>query len=234
MGPVEAATHVRDNSSVTAHLEKRLLIWLANRLPARVHSDHLSALGLMSMAAAGFAFAAFPYTSWAAVGVVAALFANWFGDSLDGTVARVRGQQRPRYGFYVDHIIDLAGTTMLVAGMGCSGLMNPVVAAGVLVGYLLVTAESFLSTHAAGVFRMSFLGFGPTELRLLIMAGAIRAAYGPWVSPFGAGPVRLFDVGGLIGIAGLIVAFVVSAIRNTRALYIAEPMPIRGGRQEVG
>jgi len=229
-----SGTHVRDNASLTARFERRLLVWIAGRLPAAINSDHLSALGLTSMAAAGLAFAAFPLTPWAAVGVVAALVANWFGDSLDGTVARVRQQQRPRYGFYVDHVIDLAGTTMLVAGMASSGLMQPLVAVAVLVGYLLVSSESYLATHAAGVFRMSFLGFGPTELRLLLMVGAVRAAYSPWVEPFGGPAVRLFDVGGVIAAGSLVVAFAVSSIRNTRALYLAEPMPVRIDNQRAG
>lgn len=225
MGTTTAARHIRDNSSVTAHLEKRLLVWIAHRLPEAIHSDHLSALGLASMAAAGLAFASFRLTPWAALGVIIALTANWFGDSLDGTVARVRRQQRPRYGFYVDHVIDLAGTAMLLAGLACSGLMSPLVAAMVLAAFLLVSAESYLATHAAGVFRMSFLGFGPTELRLLLMAGALRAAVSPMVTGPGVGPVRLFDLGGAAACAGLALAFIVSSVRNTRALYIAEPMP---------
>jgi archaetidylinositol phosphate synthase len=228
MESVTAGVHTRDNSSVTARLEKRLLIWIAHRLPGAINSDHLSALGLTSMAAAGLAFAGFRFTPWAALGVIAALVANWFGDSLDGTVARVRRQQRPRYGFYVDHVIDIAGTTMLIAGMACSGLMQPLVAVAVLVGYLLVSSESYLATHAVGVFRMSFLGFGPTELRLLLMAGAVRVMHSPWIVPFGGdAPVRLFDIGGVIAAAGLAIAFVISSVRNTRALYIAEPIPVR-------
>lgn len=233
MGPVTTGVHTRDNSSLTAQLEKQLLIWIAHRLPRVVNSDHLSALGLASMAAAGLAFAAFRATPWAAAGVIVALVLNWFGDSLDGTVARVRQQQRPRYGFYVDHIIDLAGTTLLVGGMACSGLMQPLVAGAVLVGYLLVSSESYLATHAVGVFKMSFLGFGPTELRLLLMVGAVRAAQTPWVTPFGSAPVRLFDVGGVIAAIGLAAVFIVSSARNTRTLYLAEPMPVRVDEQRA-
>lgn len=233
MGSLTTATHTRKNTSLTADAERRLLIWLAHRLPASVNSDHLSSLGLASMALAGLSFAAFRITPWAALGVVVALAANWFGDSLDGTVARVRQQQRPRYGFYVDHIIDLAGTTMLLAGMALSGLMHPLVALAVLAAYLLVSSESYLATHASGVFRMSFIGFGPTELRLLLIAGALRAAVSPMVRVAGTEPVRLFDLGGVIGAAGLVVAFVVAAAQNTRALYLAEPMPVRADETRV-
>jgi len=225
MGSVATAAHIRDNSSVSARLEKQLLIWIAHRLPRAINSDHLSTLGLTSMALAGLSFAAFRLTPWAAAGVVTALVLNWFGDSLDGTLARVRDQQRPRYGFYVDHVIDLAGTTMLLAGLGWSGLMHPLLAAAVLAAYLLVSSESFLATHAVGVFRMSFVGVGPTELRLLLIAGALRVAQSAWVEPFGLAPVRLFDIGGVAGVVGLLLAFVVSSVRNTRVLYVAEPVP---------
>lgn len=233
MTPANAGVHTRENLSVLARLEKRVLLRIAARLPASLNSDHLSALGLGAMASAGLSFAAYPLTGWAAVGVVLSLAANWFGDSLDGTLARVRNQQRPRYGFYVDHIIDLAGSVMLLTGMACSGLMSPLVALAVLAAYLLVSAESYLATHAAGIFRLSFLGLGPTELRIVLAVGAIRAALSPWASIGTAQPMRLFDVGGIVATAGLAMAFVVSSIRNARALYLAEPLPERIGESRA-
>jgi phosphatidylglycerophosphate synthase len=220
------AAHIRQNTGLLAAVETRTLRWIARRLPSRVNSDHLSALGLGAMAAAGLSFAAFPFSSWAVVGVIVALVANWFGDSLDGTVARVRHQQRPKYGFYVDHVIDLAGTTFLLAGLACSGLMSPFTAALALAGFLLVSAETYLATHASGVFRMSFLGFGPTELRILIAIGALKAATDPSISLGALGSIRLFDLGGAIAAAGMAFVFVVSAIRNTLALSAADPRPI--------
>jgi phosphatidylglycerophosphate synthase len=221
-------SHVRVHKSVLAAAEKRTLIYIAERLPYAVNSDHLSAVGLSAMLGAGLSFAAFRVSpAWAALGVVAFLAANWFGDSLDGTVARVRQQQRPRYGFYVDHVIDLAGSTFLLSGLALSGLMSPLIAASLLCAYLLVSAETYLATHASGVFRMSFMGFGPTELRILIAVGAIKAAIAPHVDVPALGVMRLFDIGGLIGAAGLIVACVAAAVRNTRALYLAEPLPAR-------
>jgi archaetidylinositol phosphate synthase len=219
-----ATTHVREHRSVLASAEKRLLIWIAKRLPKWITSDQLSALGLGSMAAAGAAFVAFQLSGWAALAIVVCLLANWFGDSLDGTVARVRQQQRPRYGFYVDHVIDVAGSSFLLGGLAISGLMNPTLALGLLAAYLLVSAETYLATHAAGIFRMSFLGFGPTELRILIAAGVLKAAQSPLVDIAGVS-LRLFDIGGAMAIAGLLIAFVAASIRNTRALYLAEPLP---------
>jgi phosphatidylglycerophosphate synthase len=200
-------------------------MWIARRLPAWITSDRLSALGLFSMLAAGVGFAAYRVApSAGAVVVVVSLAANWFGDSLDGTVARVRGQERPRYGFYVDHVIDLLGATFLFSGLACSGLMTPLVAVALLASYFIVCAETYLATQAAGVFRMSFIGFGPTELRLVLAAGALSAPNGRWISLAGL-DVRLFDVGAVIAILGLAMAFIVSAARNTRALYQAEPLP---------
>jgi phosphatidylglycerophosphate synthase len=219
--------HIRDNSSVLAAAEKRLLIGIARNLPAFVTSDQLSALALVSMVGAAASFAFISLSSWFAALFIFFLLLNWFGDSLDGTVARVRNQQRPRYGFYVDHVIDLAGTAALINGMAFSDAMTPSIGFALLAVYFMVAAETFLATHSVGVFRMSFAGFGPTELRILLAAGAIKVASSPTVELMGR-ELQLLDVGGVVAIAGLIVAFVVSAIRNGAALYRAEPLPSRG------
>ena len=222
-----AGVHVREHRSLTASVEKRVLVWMAQRLSPRINSDHLSIVALLGMASAAISFVAIRYTSFGAIGVVVSLLVNWFGDSLDGTVARVRGHQRPRYGYYVDHVIDLAGTVLLLAGLACSGLTTPIVALALLASYLLVSAESYLATHAAGLFRMSFLGCGPTELRIVLAIGALRASHAPVISVGGWGPILLFDLGAIVGILGLGVAFLTSAWRNTCALYAAEPLPSR-------
>src|SRR5687767_15518853 len=216
---MSATTHVRQNTSVLANAEKRALIWMAERLPRWINSDHLSALGLVSMAGAGMAFwlAATNPIAGASL-VVLCLLLNWFGDSLDGTVARVRDQQRPRYGYYVDHVLDLAGTAMLFAGLAASGYMTPGVAVLVVAAYYLVSAETFLATHSRGVFKMAFLGVGPTELRVLLAAGAVALINTPMVAPFGLEPVRLWDLGGVIGSAGMIGAFIASSMRNGKEI----------------
>jgi phosphatidylglycerophosphate synthase len=196
---------------------------MAQRTPARVNSDHLSALGLASMAGVGLSF--WLAGSRPAVGVplaVVCLALNWFGDSMDGTLARVRNRQRPRYGFYVDHVIDIAGTAMMLAGLALSGHMDPLIAAVTLAAWLLVSGESFLATWARSQFRMSFFWFGPTELRILIAIGAVMLLGGGMVRPFGLGPYRLFDVSGVAAAAGLVVVFVVNAVRNSAALYREE------------
>jgi archaetidylinositol phosphate synthase len=218
--------HVREHRSVLASAEKQLLIAIARRLPRWLSSDHLTILGLLAMPAAGLAFAAIPRTAWAPVLVALALAVNWFGDSLDGTLARVRCQPRPRYGYYVDHVIDLAGAAALVAGMAASGLMTPAIALAVVAAYFLVSAETFLATHSVGVFRLSFAGFGPTELRILVAIGAGLVARNPYATIAGHRAL-LLDVGGLVAAASLAAVFVISAIRNTRALYRLEPLPPR-------
>jgi archaetidylinositol phosphate synthase len=220
---MSTAAHIRQHNSVLAAAEKRALIWMARRLPRWINSDHLSALGLVSMAGAGVSFwltASNPVAG--ALMVVLCLLLNWFGDSLDGTLARVRDQQRPRYGYYVDHVIDLAGTAMLFGGLAVSGYMTPAVAVLVVAAYYLVSAETFLATHSRGVFKMAFLGVGPTELRVLLAAGAIALINTPLVAPFGLGPVRLWDLGGVIGAAGMIATFITSSVRNGVALYAEE------------
>jgi archaetidylinositol phosphate synthase len=214
--------HVRTNGSPLASVERRALIHMAQRLPAWVTPDHLSGLGLAAMAGAGFSFWLAQHRLVALAGVVLSLALNWFGDSLDGTLARVRNQQRPRFGFYVDHVIDIAGASMLFGGLAASGFMSPVVALGVLSAYLLVSAEVYLATHVRGVFTMSFLGFGPTELRIVLAIGVAMLAWKPMIAPFGFGPFRLFDVGGVVAILGMVIAFIASAVRNTRALFDAE------------
>src|SRR5262245_35119748 len=220
---MSATTHVRQHNSVLAAAEKRTLIWIAERLPRWINSDHLSALGLAAMAGAGVSFWVAQSDPVAgAVLVVLCLILNWFGDSLDGTVARVRDQQRPRYGYYVDHVIDLAGTALMFAGLAASGYMSPAIATLVVAAFFLVSAETYLATHARGVFKMAFAGIGPTELRILLAAGAVALITSPTVNVLGFGAALLWDVGGVIGAIGMTMTFVISSAQNVRALYLEE------------
>ena len=215
--------HVRQHRSVLARAEKQLLIWMARRLPSWINSDHLTCLALIAMAAAGIGYWLLRFDTRAVWVVVAALAVNWFGDSLDGTLARVRAVERPRYGYYVDHVLDIVGTTMLFAGLAGSTYMSPLIALGVLIAYLLVAGEVFLATTTRGVFRISSFGIGPTELRILLAIGTIALPGNPHVSlgPFGRMP--LFDFGGLVAIAGMLVALVFAVWGNTSALAKLEP-----------
>ena len=207
----------RVHGSFTAAVEKRLLVWLAGRMPAWVNSDHLTALGAAAMTLAGLALAISRWYPSAPLAANFFLCANWFGDSLDGTLARVRDQQRPRYGFYVDHVVDVFGAVALLAGYGASGAMHPLVASALLVGFLMVMAEVMMATYCLGSFHMSFWRVGPTELRIFLVIGNIALLWRP--SALGIG---LFDWGGAIGAAGLFVTFCVSAGRHTKQLYREE------------
>jgi archaetidylinositol phosphate synthase len=153
--------------------------------------------------------------------VILFLALNWLGDSLDGTLARVRGKQRPRYGFYVDHVLDACGSVFLFAGLALSGYMSERIAVGLLVAYFLVSIEVYLATYAVGRFHLSFAAFGPTELRLLLVAGNIALLRMP-CAVLGGKHYLLFDVGGAIGIAGMGVALVWSIVKHTGQLYRAE------------
>ncbi len=208
----------RIHGAVTAGVEKRLLIWIAKRLPASVNSDHLTVLGAAALAGVAACFVA----GGAALALVPVLLAlNWFGDSLDGTLARVRRRERPRYGYYVDHVLDAAGVAALVGGFVLGGQMTASIAFLFLAAYFLVVIEVALATHARSVFRLSAWGVGPTELRLLLALGALQVMRDADVTLFGR-PWLLFDVGGAVGIAGLLLTFVAAAVRNGVALYREE------------
>ncbi|HEY2016604.1 MAG TPA: CDP-alcohol phosphatidyltransferase family protein [Bryobacteraceae bacterium] len=214
----------RKQLSFLAAAEKRVLVWLAHRMPMWVNSDHLTVLGFVAMFTAGLCYWAAATDRRALIGVIVALAVNWFGDSLDGTLARVRNRLRPRYGFYVDHITDAIGTFFLIGGLALSSYMNPFIALGLLIAYFLLSIEVYLTTYTIGSFHLSFWSFGPTELRLLLCIGNIALFYRPVVGLFGH-RFLLFDVGGSIGIAGMAMMLVWSSIRHTRQLYNAERLP---------
>lgn len=216
----------RSLTSVLAPVEKLTLIWLANRMPRWVNSDHLTGLALVAMLLAGLSYWLASVTPVGLLLAVACLAVNWFGDSLDGTLARVRDHQRPRYGFYVDHVVDAFGVLFLLGGLGLSGYMSPLVALGLLVAYLMLLVETFLATHTLGTFKMSYFKVGPTELRILLAVGNLALLVHPMADLFGR-RYRLFDVGGVVATGGLLFTLIFAVASNTLALYKAEPIPGR-------
>jgi archaetidylinositol phosphate synthase len=217
------ANAIRLQESFTARAERKALVWLAARLPAWVNSDHLTLLGFVAMFLAGASYA---LARTNRVGLILAtifLAINWFGDSLDGTLARVRNRQRPRYGFYVDHMIDTVGGLFLMSGLAISGMVDWRIALGMFIAFLMLSVEVYLAAYTLGKFRLSFAKFGPTEIRILLALG--NAAL--WVHPdariFGS-PYRIFDVGGIAAIAGMALMLIVSTIGNTVKLYRAETL----------
>jgi archaetidylinositol phosphate synthase len=214
----------RIQESWLAGIEKRTLVWLAVRTPERVGPDHLTLLGLAAQIGAGACYALASQNGLALLGVILCLALNWFGDSLDGTLARVRQRQRPRYGFYVDHMVDTFGALALMGGLALSGYMHPAIAIGLLIGFFMLSIQSYLATHALGEFRISFWRFGPTELRILLAIGNLALFWKPMVHLFG-NQYRLFDVGGTVGLVGMALMVAVFTVQNTIRLYREERIP---------
>jgi archaetidylinositol phosphate synthase len=214
----------REQTSILAPLERVVLHGLVRRLPAWVNSDHLSVLGLVAMLLGGVFYAISRQNALWLHAVNVCIFLNWFGDSLDGTLARYRDRQRPRYGFYVDHIIDTFGTMFLILGLAISGYMSERVAAAVLIVFLMLAINSYLAAYALGIFKISQWKMGPTEIRLLIVIGNLFLMHSAHTRIFGH-RFLLFDVGGAISTISMAAILVFSSIKNTHALYELERLP---------
>jgi archaetidylinositol phosphate synthase len=211
----------RIQRSFVATNEKRALLWLAARIPSRINSDHLTLLGCVSQCFVGVCYALARLNPNMLLVGVACLALNWLGDSLDGTLARVRNQQRPRYGFYVDHIADSIAAFFLMGGMAVSGYVHPAIALGMLIAFLMLSIEAYLATYTLGTFRLSYWKFGPTEIRILLACGNIALLRHSTVGIFHR-RVLLFDLGGVIAIIGMAGMLIVSTIQHTVQLYKEE------------
>lgn len=211
----------RVQESWLASAEKRVLVWIAERMPGAIGPDHLTVLGFAAQLGAGTCYALACRDRHWLFGVIVCLGLNWLGDSLDGTLARVRQRQRPRYGFYVDHMVDSFGALALMGGLALSGYMHPWIAIGLLIAFLMLSIQSYLATHTLGEFRLSFWRFGPTELRLLLAIGNLALFWKPRVHLFGR-VYRLFDVGGGVGLAGMTLMVLFFTVQNTMRLYREE------------
>ena len=207
----------RLQESWVAAAEKRALLWLAKRTPDWIGPDHLTLLGLAAQLGAGACYALAGWNRYFLLGVIACLGLNWLGDSLDGTLARVRQRLRPRYGFYVDHMVDSFGALALMGGLALSGYMRPWIAIGLLIGFLMLSIQSYLATHTLGEFRLSFWRFGPTELRILLAVGNLALMWRPMVHFLGD-EYRLFDVGGTVGLMGMALMLICFTLQNTARL----------------
>jgi phosphatidylglycerophosphate synthase len=143
---------------------------------------------------------------------------------MDGTLARVRRQQRPRYGFYVDHMVDIFGSVALMCGLGFSGLLHWQTAIAMLIAFLLLSSESYLATYTLSCFELSQGGFGPTEIRILLIIGNLALLRSPYATLLGH-RVLLFDLGGAIAAAGMLAMAIAVTVRHTAELYRQEPLP---------
>jgi archaetidylinositol phosphate synthase len=224
MNPPAFASARRINQSLTASIEKRALVWMAGRSPAWLTSDQLTLLGLTAQLAAGICYGLARYDRRALLLVIVCIALNWLGDSLDGTLARVRHQQRPRYGFYVDHMVDVFGSIALMCGLGCSGLVHWSTAIALLVAFLLLSSESFLATYTLSCFQLSQGIFGPTEIRIFLIVGNLALLRSPYATIFGH-RLLLFDVGGAIGAVVMSAMAIAVTLRHTAELFRQEPLP---------
>ncbi|MFM6853058.1 MAG: CDP-alcohol phosphatidyltransferase family protein [Sphingopyxis sp.] len=166
--PVQPIERIQRNLLAVA--ERRLLTWIAARLPASVTPDKLTALGFAGTIAIGAGYTLSQWNSawlWLAI---ASYFINWFGDSLDGSLARYRQIERPNYGYFIDHSADALGNFFIVGGIGLSPYVRLDIALFALGAYLLLSIHTFLSARVTGQFNLTYLAGGPTELRLVLIA----------------------------------------------------------------
>ena len=211
----------RQQQSFLAAAEKRCLLWLAERTPRWINSDHLTLLGFAAQCMAGACYAFARWNRFTLLLGIIFLALNWLGDSLDGTLARVRCCQRPRYGFYVDHIVDTFAAFFLMGGLALSGYVHPAIAFGMLIAFLMLSIEAYLGAYTLGRFQLSYWKFGPTEIRLLLAVGNLALLRWPGAKVLGT-ELTPFDVGGVIGIVGMSLMLIVSAVQHTRTLYREE------------
>ena len=208
-------TAPREKAFLLARPEQRLLEALARRLPARVLPDHLTALALL--AAVGFAVASALGWLWVAAALVVV---HWLGDSLDGTLARVRHAERPRYGYYLDHLADALATALIGLGLGLSDRMSMVIALAFVIAYLGASINTYLETQAFGTLRLGYGRLGPTEARLVLLGLLVAIALGADVTVLG---LSLLDLAGLAVTAALGLAVALRAAGNLRVLARREP-----------
>ncbi|MGI8594379.1 MAG: CDP-alcohol phosphatidyltransferase family protein [Solirubrobacteraceae bacterium] len=216
-------------------MERRVLPWLAKRLPAWMLPDHLTALGIAAAGAIGVAYGLSNGGSawlWIASGL---LIIHWFADSLDGTLARVRKIERPRYGYYLDHLTDAVSTAAIGIGLGLSPHMLLSTGLIIVIAYLVMSINVYLEAFALGRFRLGYGRLGPTEARIALVALniALAVGMGPRFELWGIG-LGALDVVGLAAASLMLVLLVVRAIGNLRELAAAEPSAGKRGDGSSG
>jgi phosphatidylglycerophosphate synthase len=222
----QPAPFTRVQENLLARSERRLLNWICARLPAAVTPDMLTALGMVG---AFMVFAGYGASNlggeWLWL-TIAGYFVQWLGDSTDGSLARFRKIERPRYGYFLDHSCDGLATTLVVVGIGFTPYVAMEVALVALAGYLLLSIHAFLSVRVLGELKLSYLNAGPTELRFVLLAltftmMAVGVDAPRWSSPLGS--LNGFDmVVGVIGLV-LIVLFAAQTLVTARRLAVLEP-----------
>ena len=224
----------RIQTSILSNSEKKVLVWLAERMPAWVTSDMLTFVGFVGAltVAAGYALSNLNI-HWLWLSCFG-LLVNWFGDSLDGSLARVRGTQRKTYGFFIDHNVDVVNEVIMFVGVGCSPLVNMTFVTFALIGYFMLSIYVYIDCHLKGEMRLTYGGLGPTEFRLIVVLVNICFMYIPWLTEWKRDivlfhnefQVGVFDYVAIL-IAILLFAFyIVSFFKDVK--YYAEMDPLPG------
>lgn len=222
---------VRIQTSFLNAAEKKALVWLAERQPKWMTSDILTFIGFLGavIIAVGYALSANPVFLWlASFGWII----NWYGDSLDGTLARVRKQQRPVYGFFIDHTVDCINESIMIIGIGMSPFMQFDVAIMCLVAYLLISVYVYISAHLKGEFKLTYGKMGPTELRVIMIIVNTLWFFIPWLREYSLdikmfGNIYSFSVLDFVGVflfVGILIAYFGSLIKDGREYAKADPL----------
>jgi archaetidylinositol phosphate synthase len=217
-------TATREKTFLLARPEAAVLEWIARRMPRFVMPDHLTLLGVVAAVGIAAAYALSnrdPVWLWAASG---RLVVHWLGDSLDGTLARVRRAERPRYGYYLDHLVDAVATALIGIGLGLSPYMLLATGLVIVIAYLVLSINTYLETNVLGVFSLGYGRLGPTEARVALIGLNVLLALGvaPTVTLAGLG-VTVIDAFGLALAGVMLVAVGVRAARNLSELARREP-----------
>ena len=219
----------REESFLLAVPEKRFLRWTAAKLPRWILPDDMTALGVVAALAVAVAYQlSNDGSAWLWV-ASALLVVQWVGDSLDGTLARVRGIERPTYGYYLDHLVDAIATAAIGIGLGLSPFMLLSVGTLIVVAYLILSINVYLESFAFNRFSIGYGKIGPTEIRLiLILLNTLLALDLVGLDFDVAGlDLTVFDLVGLAIAATMIVLLVGRSIRNLRELAEREPAASR-------
>lgn len=215
--------YVRIQQSWLAPSERLLLLAMAKSLPQWVKPDHLTMLGVGGSCLCGIGFAASgrsPFFLWLAA---AGLVVNWAGDSLDGNLARLRGVERPEYGFFVDHTSDIVSQALIFMGMAASPYLRFEMGCLLLMSYWLATMFTLIRTISAQVFQISYFGIGPTEIRIgLVVYAFSLLTVGPLPITTEMGAMSVMDVLAMVIFAAVMVSFLVMALHEAQRLATQE------------
>lgn len=222
---------VRIQTSLLNGVEKKVLVWLANRQPKWADSDMLTFIGFLGavVIAVGFILSNISvHFLWVSI---LGFVINWYGDSLDGTLARVRKQQRPVYGFYIDHTVDAINEVFMFMGAGLSPFMRFDLACVLLVVYLMLTLNVSMNAHLKGEFRLTYAKLGPTEFRLICIVACVLLMWVPAIRTFGfempwlgeSQSLAVLDMIGAVILLVLVVIYVVTILQDARYYAKIDP-----------